>query len=375
MRVARLLAVARKEIIQIRRDPRSLGMAFVIPMILLFLFGYALTLDVDNLKTIAYDQDRTAVSRDFLARFEESGYFTIVATAKNYRDVEWALDSGRAQVGLVMPRNFARDLELGRQVPVQALLDGSDSNTATIAISYLEAISGRYSNQIVLEQAGLARRNPPVENRLRVWYNPELQSKNYIVPGLIAVIMMVIAALLTSLTIAREWERGTMEQLIATPIRVPELVLGKLLPYFGIGFIDVALSALAGTLVFRVPLRGNMALFLGLSLIFLLGALSLGMLISIKAKSQLVASQVAMVATFLPSFLLSGFMYDIGNMPGWLQAITYAFPARYFVTILKAIFLKGIGLRMLGVEVLFLALFALIVTAAANRKFRKNLEG
>ena len=374
MSVARLLAVARKEVIQIRRDPRSLGMAFVIPMILLFLFGYALTLDVDNLKTIVYDQDRSAVSRDFLARFAESGYFTVVAVAKNYQDVEWALDSGRAQVGLVIPRNFARDLDLGRQVPVQALLDGSDSNTATIALAYLTGITGRYSNQIVTERAGLARRDPPVENRLRVWYNPELQSKNYIVPGLIAVIMMVIATLLTSLTIAREWERGTMEQLIATPVQVPELVLGKLLPYFGIGFIDVALSALAGTLVFRVPFRGNVALFLGLSLIFLLGALSLGMLISIKAKSQLVASQVAMVVTFLPSFLLSGFMFDIGNMPGWLQVITQAFPARYFVTILKGIFMKGIGLHMLAVETAFLALFALIVTAAANRKFQKNLE-
>jgi ABC-2 type transport system permease protein len=374
MRVARLLAVARKEVIQIRRDPRSLGMAFVIPMVLLFLFGYALTLDVNNLKTVVYDQDRTAVSRAFLARFEESGYFTVVATARNYGDLEWALDSGRAQVVLVIPRNFARDLDLGRQVPVQALLDGSDSNTATIALAYLTGIASRYSNQIVTERAGLARRDPPVENRLRVWYNPELQSKNYIVPGLIAVIMMVIAALLTSLTIAREWERGTMEQLIATPVQVPELVLGKLLPYFGIGFIDVALSALAGTLVFRVPFRGNVVLFLGLSLMFLLGALSLGMLISIKAKSQLVASQVAMVVTFLPSFLLSGFMFDIGNMPGWLQAITYAFPARYFVTILKGIFMKGIGLQMLGVEAGFLALFAVIVTAAANRKFRKNLE-
>jgi len=374
MRVARLLAVARKEVIQIRRDPRSLGMAFVIPMVLLFLFGYALTLDVNNLKTVVYDQDRTAVSRAFLARFKESGYFTVVATARNYGDLEWALDSGRAQVVLVIPRNFARDLDLGRQVPVQALLDGSDSNTATIALAYLTGIASRYSNQIVTERAGLARRDPPVENRLRVWYNPELQSKNYIVPGLIAVIMMVIAALLTSLTIAREWERGTMEQLIATPVQVPELVLGKLLPYFGIGFIDVALSALAGTLVFRVPFRGNVALFLGLSLIFLLGALSLGMLISIKAKSQLVASQVAMVVTFLPSFLLSGFMFDIGNMPGWLQVITHAFPARYFVTILKGIFMKGIGLHMLAVETAFLALFALIVTAAANRKFQKNLE-
>lgn len=374
MRIARLLAVARKEVIQIRRDPRSLGMAFVIPMILLVLFGYALTLDVDNLQTIVYDQDRTAASRDFLTRFEESGYFRVVSIARNYPDVERALDSGNAKIGLVIPRNFARDLERGRQVPVQALLDGSDSNTATIAISYLEAISGQYSTQIVMEQSGVARRNSPVETRLRVWYNPELESKNYIVPGLIAVIMMVIAALLTSLTVAREWERGTMEQLIATPIKVPELVLGKLLPYFAIGFIDVALAVVAATLIFWVPFRGNPVLLLGLSLIFLLGALSLGMLISIRATSQLVASQVAMVLTFLPSFLLSGFMYDIGNMPGWLQAVTYAFPARYFVTILKGAFLKGIGLRLLGIEAAFLTFFALIVTVAANRMFVKNLE-
>lgn len=374
MRAARLLAVARKEVIQIRRDPRSLGMAFVIPMILLFLFGYALTLDVDNLSTIVYDQDRTTTSRDFLARFEESGYFTVVARAANYAEVEWALDAGRAQVALVIPRNFARDLELGREVPVQALLDGSDSNTATIAISYLEAIAGRYSAQIVAARVGLAQRETSVDSRLRVWYNPELESKNYIVPGLIAVIMMVIAALLTSLTIAREWERGTMEQLIATPIKVPELVLGKLLPYFAIGFIDVVLAIAVGTLVFRVPFRGNLVLLLGLSLIFLLGALSLGMVVSIKARSQLVASQIAMVLTFLPSFLLSGFMYDIGNMPGWLQVVTYAFPARYFVTILKGVFLKGVGLPVLAVEAAFLALFALIVTAVAQVSFRKQLE-
>ncbi len=374
MRIPRLLAVANKELIQIRRDPRSLGMAFIIPMILLFLFGYALTMDVDNLKTIVFDQDQTAVSREFLSRFEDSRYFTIVAVAGKYQDVELALDSGQAHVGLVIPRNFARDLERGRTVPVQALLDGSDSNTATIAISYLEAVTSRYSNQLILERAGPARSRAPVEARLRVWYNPELLSKNYIVPGLIAVIMMVIAALLTSLTVAREWERGTMEQLIATPIQAPELVLGKLLPYFGIGLVDVILSVLAGRLVFQVPLRGNVALLLGLSLVFLLGALSLGMLISIKTKSQLVASQVAMVVTFLPSFLLSGFMYDIGNMPGWLRAITTLFPARYFVTILKGIFLKGIGLRMLATQVLLLGIFALVVTGAANRKFRKSLD-
>lgn len=373
MRLARLLAVARKEVIHIRRDPRSLGMAFAIPMILLFLYGYALTLDVDNLKTIVWDQDRTAVSRDFLRGHAESGYFTVVAVARGYRDIERALESGRAQVALVIPRHFGRDLDLGRRVPVQALLDGSDSNTASLTIAYLEGVSSRYSNRIVAERAGLAGLEPPVEARLRIWYNPELESRNYLVPGLIAVIMMVISALLTSLTVAREWEQGSMEQLIATPIRVPELVLGKLLPYFGIGLIDVALAALAGRLVFGVPFRGNPALLLALALIFILGTMSLGLLISITAKSQVVASQVALTVTFLPAFLLSGFVFDIGNLPGWLQAVTYAVPARYFVTILKGIFLKGVGLRVLGFEALFLALFALIVTAMAHRAFRKSL--
>ncbi len=368
MKLGRLLAVARKEVLHIRRDPRSLGMAFAIPMLLLFLYGYALTLDVNNLRTIVYDQDRTATSREFLARFTESRYFTAVAEAWSYAAVEQALDGGTAQVGLVVPRHFARDLERGRRVAVQALLDGSDANTATLALAYLEGITSRYSARLAVERAG------PVETRLRVWYNPELQSRNYIVPGLIAVIMMVIAALLTSLTVAREWEQGTMEQLVATPIRVPELVLGKLLPYFGIGLVDIALAALVGTLVFGVPFRGSPALLLGLSLIFLLGAMTLGILISIKARSQVLASQIALTVTFLPAFLLSGFVFDIGNLPGWLQAITYVVPARYFVTILKGIFLKGVGLRTLAPEAGFLALFALAVTVAANRSFRKSLE-
>ncbi len=374
MRIGRLLAVARKEVIQIRRDPRSLGMAFVIPMILLFLYGYALTLDVDNLRTIVYDQDKSSVSREFLQLFTASRYFAAVAAADSYRDVERALDSGSAQVALVIPRDFGRDVERGRRVPVQAVVDGSDSTTATIALNYLEGIAARYSARLVTERLGLGSRAVPLESRPRVWFNAELQSKNYIVPGLIAVIMMVIAALLTSLTVAREWERGTMEQLIATPLRVPELVVGKLLPYFAIGVIDTALAALVGTQVFRVPFRGSLVLFFCLTLIFILGALSLGILVSIRAKSQIIASQVAMVLTFLPAFLLSGFVFDIGNMPGWLQAITHIVPARYFVTILKGVFLKGIGLRDLAVEALFLSIFSLVVTAAAVRSFRKALE-
>jgi ABC-2 type transport system permease protein len=374
VRPARLLAVAHKEVIQIRRDPRSLGMAFFIPMLLLFLYCYALTLDVDRLKTTVYDQDRTAVSRELLAQFLETPYFTRVGDAESYRDIEQALDAGRAQVALVIPRNFARDLQRGRRVPVQALVDGADSNAATIALGYLEGVAERYNLRLLAEGIGLSRGGIPVEGRPRVWFNAELQSKNYIAPGLIAVIMMVIAALLTSLTVAREWERGSMEQLIATPIRVPELVFGKLLPYFAIGVIDVILCALVSTRVFRVPFRGSPILFLVVSLIFLLGTLSLGMLISIRAKSQVIASQVAMVVTFLPAFLLSGFVFDIANMPVWLQAITHVVPARYFVATLKGIFLKGSGLQAWAAEVAFLALFALVVVVAANRAFRKQLE-
>jgi ABC-2 type transport system permease protein len=374
MRWRRLLAVARKEAIQIRRDARSLAMAFAIPMLLIVMYGHALTLDVDDLRTIVYDQDGSEASREFLRGFTRSGYFSVVQTARAFGEVERALDTGRAQLALVVPVHFARDLDLGRRVAVQALLDGSDANTATIATGYVDAIARRYSERLAVEHAPVSRRPPPVEGRLRVWYNADLQSKNFIVPGLIAVIMMVIAAMLTSLAVAREWERGTMEQLIATPIRVGELVVGKLLPYFAIGVLDVSLAAGAAVFVFGVPFRGSAALLVVVSMVFLLGAVSLGLLISIKTRSQLLASQMAMLTTFLPSFLLSGFAYEIANMPRALQLVTYAVPARYFVTAIKAIFLKGVGLGVLWPEGVLLLLFASLVTTLAVRGFRKSLE-
>jgi ABC-2 type transport system permease protein len=207
----------------------------------------------------------------------------------------------------------------------------------------------------------------------RVWFNADMASKNYIIPGLIAVIMMVIAALLTSLTVAREWERGTMEQLISTPVTGPELILGKLLPYFAIGMFDVLLAVIMGEFLFQVPLRGSVALLFGMAAIFLAGALSLGMVISIVTKSQLLASQLAMVLTFLPSFLLSDFMYAISNMPTPIQMITYLIPARYFVVLLKGIYLKGVGLEILAIEAGLLVLFGAGMLILANVKFRKRL--
>ena len=374
MRPARLLAVIRKEVIQVRRDPWSLGMAFAIPMLLLLLFGSVLTLDVDNLNTVVYDQDGSQRSRELVERFAASHYFRIVAYARSWGDVERGLDSGRAQVALVIPRNFARDLERGLTVPVQAMVDGSDSNTATIALAYIETIAARYSAQVAVQIAGGLEPVAPVDLRLRVWFNPDLESKDFVVPGLVAVIMTVIGGTLSSLIVAREWERGTMEQLIATPIRVSELMVGKLLPYVGIGILDVLLAVAGGTLVFGVPLRGSFWLLLGFSLLFLLGAVGLGLLISARSRTQLMASQLAMVATLLPSFMLSGFASPIENMPRALQIVSYAVPARYFVSALKGIFLKGIGLRMLWPEALFLAGFAAVVLALTMWTFRKRLD-
>ncbi len=369
MKLLRVKAIAKKEITQIRRDPLSLAMAFLMPVMLLFIFGYAITLDVNNLKTVVYDRDRSSLSRELVSQFRESGYFTIIAYINEYKDIDKYLDTGKAMAAITIPVEFSKDITVGRAAEVQVIVDGSDSNTATIALGYISAISELYSQRI----KGI-RIKPLIDPRVRVWYNPELKSRNFIIPGLIAVIMAVITALLTSLTIAREWERGTMEQLISTPVKPAELILGKLIPYFFIGIIDVVLSVLLSVFLFDVPLRGNPFLLMSLSGIFLFGGLSLGILISIAAKSQLVSSQISMIATFLPAFLLSGFMFAISNMPKPLQVFTLIIPARYFVTILKGIFLKGSSLEFLIFEAMLLSVFGLFVFAMANKKFKKTVE-
>jgi ABC-2 type transport system permease protein len=376
MSLGRIRAVARKEFLHVVRDPRSLGMAVAIPMLMLLLFGYALTLDVDNVPLIVWDQNETPESRELTSRFELSPYFHVCRHIDRPAEIDAAMDRREAMAALVIPRQFAADLAAGRDAAVQWIVDGSDSNTATIAIGYAEVIVQIYAQDIAARQlqrvTGRGLR-VPLDVRPRVWFNADLQSRNFIVPGLIAVIMMVIGALLTSLTMAREWERGTMEQLISTPVKGPELILGKLIPYFAIGMLDVLLAVLMGEWLFGVPLRGNVALLFGLSAVFLVGALAMGMTISIVAKSQLLASQVAMVATFLPAFLLSGFMFAIANMPAAIRMITYIVPARYFVVILKGIYLKGVGLEILAGQAALLAAYGTMVTLLAVKRFKKKL--
>jgi ABC-2 type transport system permease protein len=376
MNVLRVWAVMRKEALHILRDPRSLGMGIAIPMLLLVLFGYALTLDVDDVPLVVWDQSETLVSRELVSRFQGSRYFSLRGYMHSYPELERSVDAGQALAALVIPRDFAAAVESGRPAPVQLIVDGSDSNTATIAMGYAGVVAQTYSQDIALTEirrSGGQLFRAPVDLAPRVWFNADMASKNYIIPGLIAVIMMVIAALMTSLTVAREWERGTMEQLISTPVKGHELILGKLLPYFIIGMLDVLLAVLMGEFLFQVPLRGSVALLFGMAAIFLAGALSLGMVISIVTKSQLLASQLAMVLTFLPSFLLSGFMYAISNMPRPIQIVTYLIPARYFVALLKGIYLKGVGLRILALEAGLLTIFGVLMVALANVKFKKRL--
>jgi ABC-2 type transport system permease protein len=256
------------------------------------------------------------------------------------------------------------------------MFDGSDSNTATLAMGYATAVVDGYSQRVTLDQfqrLGGQRPDPPMELRSRVWFNAELESRNAIVPGLIAISMMVIAALLTSLTVAREWERGTMEQLISTPVRGYELILGKLSPYVVIGMFDMLLVVLVGHFLFHVPLRGSVVLLFGVSAIFLVGVLSLGLMISVATRNQLLASQIAMVATFLPAFLLSGFIYPIANMPRPIQVMTNVIPARHFVELLRGIYLKGVGPEVLRVQACVLVVFAALVLTLSVRKFRKKL--
>ncbi len=376
MKFRRVRAVARKEFLHIIRDLRSLGMAIAIPMLMLILFGFALSVDVNNVPTVVWDQSGTEASRELLSRFDGSPYFSILSQAQDYTALERAIDTRQALVALVVPSDFAERIRSGRQAMLQMIVDGSDSNTALIALGYAEAICRAYGAEVAIDalrRSGGPSVRVPLDVRSRLWFNADMESRHYIIPGLIAVIMMIIAALLTSLTVAREWERGTMEQLISTPVQGTELILGKLIPYFVIGMLDVLLALLMGEFVFRVPLRGNVGLLLTMSAIFMVGALSIGMFISIVTKSQLLASQVAMTTTFLPAFLLSGFMVPIANMPLVIRAITYLVPARYFVSLLHGIYLKGVGLEVLAVEALFLTVFGAAMVLVAYWKFQKRL--
>ncbi|MFN8422843.1 MAG: ABC transporter permease [Anaerolineae bacterium] len=375
----RLGALIRKEFIQIVRDPRTLALTFAMPVVQLFLLGYAATNDVRNIALAVVDHDRSAASRALVATYRAADYFQIAYDADSEREVRGLIDRGEARAGLLIPPGYGRRLAGGETATVAFVIDGSDPTVASTALAAANLIGQAKATRLSVER--LARRGaagggapaPPIEVRTRVWYNPDLISAYYMVPALIGLILQFITIILTATAIVRERERGTIEQLIVTPIRPWELVVGKLAPYVVIAFIDTIEILLAGILIFGVPVNGSLPLLLVLAALFLVTTLGIGLFISTMANTQQEATILAIFFN-LPSIFLSGFFFPLAAMPKVLQIASYAIPLRYFLIIVRGIVLKGVGVPELGREIAALALFAVVIMGAAMLRFHKRLD-
>ncbi len=375
MNPLRLQAIIRKEFYHLIRDYRSLYLAFAIPLILIILFGYALNLDVNNVETVVIDHDKTELSRDFLSKISASPYFHIAAHLGDAKQAADYLDNNLTMVVIVIPPGFMNDIRADRTSSLQIIIDGSDPNFAGIIRGYLTAITEQYNQKLLvnyLNRQGLAKINAPVDGRIRVWFNEDLESRNFIIPGIIAIIIMIVGALLTSLVIAREYENGTMETIKSLPVRAGEFYLGKAIPYFLIALTDVLIAMIFGQILFGVVMKGNFWLMLTATSLYILVALSLGLFISNITKSQMIANQMAILTTYLPSLLLSNYVFPIINMPPFLQYITYVVPARYYIDILTGIYLRNTGLAYLWPSLSVLFAFFVLLSALNYRILRKE---
>jgi ABC-2 type transport system permease protein len=367
----RLTGLVRKEFLQILRDPSSIAIAFLMPVVLLFLFGYGVSLDAEHVPVgIVVEKPDQDTSR-FIGSFRQSRYFEPVLLSTMPEAVE-AMEAGTIDAIIHLRQDFSKKLKTSGDAPMQVIVNGVDANTARILSGYIEGAWIRWlGHEAIAEGRAL---KIPVQMEHRVWFNSELRSRNYLVPGLIAIIMTLIGALLTAMVMAREWERGTMEALMVTPVARREIILGKLIPYFTLGIGGMALSVLLAVFLFNVPLRGSVIVLFAASSLFLLTALGMGLLISILAKNQFVAGQAAIIVTFLPAFILSGFIFDINSMPAPIQMITHLIAARYFVAILQTIFLAGNVWSVIAWNALALVVMATVFLGISRRKFRKRLE-
>jgi len=378
MRSRRLRAIAVKELLQIWRDPRSLMVALLMPFTQMFLLGYGVTLDLQHIPICTFDREASQNSQALFKRFEASRYFAIARDVASYPALTAAIDRGDCKIAIVVPPDFSERLNDARIATVQAILDATDDNTANIALGYAQAVISGYSTDAVLDVMNRLGQElqqfQPMTVQSRVWFNEDLESRNFIVPGVVAVIMALVGAQLTSLTIAREWERGTMELLISTPVKPGEVMIGKLLPYLMLGWIDAAFCLACASLWFGVPFRGTMFTLFATTTLFLMVVLGIGYLLSVLIRSQIGASQIALLVTLLPTMLLSGYVFPIDQMPAVVQDITYLVYSRYYVTIVKAIFLKGSDVAALAVPTIFLLVYAVAIMTLAARAFRKSLD-
>lgn len=374
---SRLLSLVRKEFIQIVRDPRTLYIVLAIPVIQLFLLGYTATTDVRNVPLAVFDQDRTPASRALLDAYRTADYFQLAFDVDSEVEIRQLVDSGRAQAGIIIQPGYSEDLAAGRTAQVAFVLDGSDPTVASTALAAAQSIGQNHATQITLAQLearGQASAfKPAIDVRTQVWYNPDLVSAYFMIPALIGMILQLITSMLTATAIVRERERGTIEQLIVTPIRSWELIVGKIAPYVLIAFLNTLEVLFVGTLWFKVPIVGDLSLLLALSGLFLVGSLGIGLFISTVAKTQQEAMMLSWF-TLLPTVFLSGFFFPLAAMPWFLQAVSYVIPLRYYLTIIRSILLKGVGAEALTVEIVALAIFGTVMMAAAALRFRKRLD-
>jgi len=370
----RILPVMRKEFIHIFRDPRTLAVMFLIPMVQLILLGYAATTDVDHIPTAVYDQDQTAQSRELVDTYQTSGYFDINYHVTSEEALARLIDGGKARAGLLIPRGYSRDLMREGKAQVSVVIDGSDPNIANAALSAATAVGQAKSIEIVRQRLGIDPEDQPgLDVRPRVWYNPELKSANFMIPAIIGVILQFLTTFLTAMAIVRERERGTIEQLIVTPLKPYELIVGKLVPYVLIAFLDTLEVLAIGSFWFGVPIRGSIPLLLALSVLALMTSLGMGLFISSVSNTQ----QESMLLSYfimLPSIFLSGFFFPITAMPRFLQYLSYIVPLTYFLVIVRGIILKGIGLELLTEQVMAMAIFGVAMLTLAASRFRKRLE-
>jgi len=368
-------AIARKEFYHLTRDFRSLYLAFIIPLLLILMFGYALSLDVDNIRTVVVDHDKTELSRDFIRKLNASFYFDVMQQLPDTLAATRYLDHGWVTMALIIPPGWTADLKADRMSQLQVLLDGSDPNFATQTRGFVTAFVEDYNRHQLLDflnRKGMREISVPVEGRIRVWFNEDLESRNFIIPGIIAIIIMIVGALLTSLVIAREYENGTMETIRSLPIRAEEFLLGKAIPYFFIALTDVLVAILMGQVLFGVVMKSSFWLMILASAIYLSVALSLGLLISVATKSQLVANQMAILITYMPSLLLSNFVFPVENMPKLLQVVTYLVPATYYIDILNGLYLRNLGIPNLWSSYIVLALMFLFLAVMNFVLLRKE---
>jgi ABC-2 type transport system permease protein len=369
----RTLSLIRKELTHIVRDPRTLAIMIVMPLLMLILLGYAATTDIEHLRTAVYDADKTSQSRSLIEAYQASNYFDIVQYVEREADLRYLIDHDDVRSALIIPAGYGRHMAANERTDVAFLIDGSDPTVANTVFAASQQVGQAISIKTLEKQLGISTSQMPnVDVRPRVWYNPNLESAYFMIPGVIVIILFLFTTLFTSTSIVRERELGTIEQLIVTPVRPIELVVAKVLPYILISFFVIIEVLLGGVLVFGVPINGSVLLLLGLSSLFLVTALGIGIFISSVAKTQVEAFLMTF-ATIMPTVFLSGFFFPIEAMPGWLQAISYVIPARYGLIIVRGIILKGVGLEILRQQVVAILIFAAIIITLASTRFKKKL--